>query len=77
MHLQIAQVQAGKWRVMLNARASSSTQIDKEDWETAIAYARNTTSESSMPGWDKWTPEQRDTFREICREEMEKCAYSF
>ena len=51
--------------------------IEKKIWETTVNTPRNTTSEFSMPKWDKWTPEQQKTFREICGEEMEKCGYVF
>ncbi len=52
-------------------------QIDKRDWENAIAHPRNTTREFSMPKWNEWTAEQQKIFREICGEEMEQCGYSF
>lgn len=51
--------------------------IDREKWEMAVTFPRNTTKEFSMPGWDQWTPEQQKTFKEICGDEMEKCGYVF
>lgn len=50
-------------------------QITEKDWNIAVATPRNTTAEFSMPKWDGWTMPQKNTFREICGEEMEKCGY--
>ena len=52
-------------------------QIDEKAWHTAVASPRNVTREFSMPKWDGWTSEQRNTFQEICGEEMANCGYSF
>ncbi len=49
--------------------------IEKSVWESAVNQPRNTTSEFTMPKWDKWTPEQQKTFIEICGEEMAACGY--
>jgi hypothetical protein len=51
--------------------------IEKSVWAAAVNKPRNTTSEFSMPKWDKWTPEQQKTFREICGDEMSACGYEF
>jgi len=49
--------------------------IDKKEWEMAVASPRNITSNFQMPKWEDWTPEQQNTFKEICGDEMAKCGY--
>jgi hypothetical protein len=51
--------------------------VEKTDWENAVVSPRNTTSRFGMPRWDKWTPDQKKIFTNICGDEMAKCGYEF
>jgi len=51
--------------------------IEKKDWENAVASPRNATKNFGMSTWDSWTQEQKKIFRELCGEEMVKCGYEF
>lgn len=49
--------------------------LDKENWESAVALPRNTTREFKISKWEDWTLTQRKIFTDICGDEMTKCGY--
>jgi hypothetical protein len=49
--------------------------LPEQEWQRAIAAPKNVTLKHRIPAWQGWSAEQKQTFKEICGEEMERNGY--
>jgi hypothetical protein len=49
--------------------------VDRHTWQIAAAVPVNSSAYYAIPPWAAWSPQLKNTFAEICGEEMARCGY--